>query len=154
LGVWILLAIVLVSLLGGLSLGLYQRMKTASRNIVEALQSTHGSDLAFVSGCGVLSGTNRVPGVLALLRDRIVVRPLAFLPEGELFLHNVVEFRSEDTRTTRVRRARKYRNAQALVFRTDRGEERVFVVEKAHARPWEEALATKGIRPVDRGSAG
>jgi len=144
--VWILLAVAFVSLMGGLFFGLYQRMKSGSRKAVEELQAAHGSDLKFVSGCGVLSGYNRVPGVLALLRDRIVYRPLAFLKGGELFLHNIVEFRSEDTRTTRVRRAKKYFNAQVLVFRTDQGAEKVFVVQKDHAQAWEEALGKAGIR--------
>ncbi len=145
--VWIFLVVVFVSLMGGLFLGMYQRMKSGSRKIVEELQAAHGSDLMFVSGCGILSGYNRVPGVLGLLRDRMVYRPLAFLKGGELFLHNVVEFRSEDSRTTRVHRAKKYRNAQVLVFRTDQGEEKVFVVQKIHARAWEEALGKAGIRP-------
>ncbi len=143
----VLFVVVFVSLLGGLFVGLYQRMKRNSNRIVEEMKQAHGSDLKYVSGCGVVSGYNRVPGVLALLRDRIVYRPLTFLKGGEIPLHQVVAFHSEDTRTTRYGRARKYLRAHVLAFRTDPGEENVFVVKKAYVKGWEEALGKAGIRP-------
>jgi len=146
--VWVLFGVVFVSLLGGLSLGLFLRMRRSSARIVAELRDTHGSDLRHVSGCGVVSGMNRVPGVLALFRDRLEHRPLIFLDRGEIPLHRIAEFRSEETRNTRYGRARKYWNAQVLAFRTDEGEERIFVVRKAQAREWEAALARAGIRPA------
>jgi hypothetical protein len=145
--VWVLFVIVFVSLLGGLYLGLFLRMKRSSARITAELRDEHGSDLKCVSGCGIVSGASRVPGVLALLRDRLVYRPLMFLTGGEIPLRRIVEFHSEETRSTRYGRARKYWNAQVLAFRTDSGEERIFVVRKTRVKEWEAALARARIRP-------
>jgi len=145
--VWFLLGVALLSLAAGLWLGLYLRMKRSGARIAEELRNANGSDLKLVTGCGVVAGANRVPGVLALLRDRVVVRPLAFLKEGEVPLHRVVRFHSEEARTSRYGRARKYRKAHVLALRTDTGEENVFVVKQGDARRWEEALAGAGLRP-------
>ena len=129
----------------GLLFGLFQRMRRKSRLIVEELRTAHGRDLLFASGCGILSGLSRVPGILALVRDRIVYRPLTFMKDGEIFLHNIVGFTSEDTAETRYSRARKYRRAQVLAFQTDLGEERLFVVQKDQAQAWEESLKKVGV---------
>lgn len=145
---WLLFLVVILSLLGGLWLGVYQRMKRGTTRIVAELKEANGSDLKFVTGCGIVSGANRVPGVLALLRDRIVYRPLVFLKDGEIPVHRIVLFHSEDTRATRYSRARKYRRAHVLAFRTDTGEANVFVVKDADVRGWEEELARAGIRPA------
>ena len=144
---WVLWGVVFFSMMAGLSFGLYQRMKRKSRQIIEELQQGHGQDLRFVSGCGIVSGYNRVPGILALLQGRILYRPLTFKRGGEIPLHSVIGLVSEDTQKTAYRRARKYRNAHVLVFRTDRGEEKIFVVQKDLTKAWEESLKNEGIRP-------
>lgn len=145
--VWFLWAVTALSLLAGVALGLYRWMRRNSERIVEDLRQAHGPDLLHVSGCGVVSGESRVPGVLALVGDRIVYRPVTFVEAGEIPLRRVVVFHSEDTRATRYGRARKYIGAHVLAFRTDTGEQRVFVIRKARARGWEEALGKAGLRP-------
>jgi len=148
--VWGLLLVTILSFTAGVSLALYRWMKRTRDRIVEDLRETHGADLRYVSGCGVVSGYNRVPGVLALLADRILCRPLLFVEGWEILLHCVVAFHSEETRTTRYARARKYLGAHVLAFRTDRGNLSVFVIRKAQVRGWEEALGKAGLRPGTR----
>jgi hypothetical protein len=148
--VGVLFGVVFVSLLGGLTLGLFLRMRRSTARIVAELRDAHGSDLKYVSGCGVVSGRNRVPGVLALFGDRLEYRPLIFLNAGEIPLQGIVEFHSEETRNTRYGRARKYWNARVFAFRNDAGEEKIFVVRKARAKEWEAALERAGIRPRAR----
>ncbi len=132
--------IIFLALMFGLFFGLYQRLKRSGKQVAEGLRQEHGSSLKLVSGCGIITGYNRVPGVLALLKDRIVYRSLVAGKGGEIFLHTIVDFACEETSKTRHRRARKYRNACLLAIRTDKGEEVLFAVEKETAPSWETSI--------------
>jgi len=93
-----------------------------------------------VTGCGIISTYSRVPGVLALLRDRIVYKSAMSSERGEILLQSIVEPNVEDASSTVHRRARKYRNAKVLVIKTTKGELKLFAIAKSKAPDWENAF--------------
>jgi len=137
--VWLTWLIIFLALMCGLFIGLYQRVRRKGKQVAETLRLEYGSNLKLVTGCGVIIGYSRVPGVLALLKDRIVYRSLLAGKKGEIYLHNIVGFSCEDTSKTQYRRARKYRNACVLAIKTDE-EEILFAVEKETAPSWESSI--------------
>lgn len=138
--IWMTWLFVFLALMLGIFFGLYQRVKTKGRKVAEELRQEHGSNLKLVSGCGIITSHSRVPGVLALLNDRILYRTLLAGRSGEIYLHTIIGFTAEDTFRSQYRRARKYRNARVLALKTDKGEEKLFVVEKANATAWEKSM--------------
>ena len=100
----------------------------------------YGTDIMLVTGCGIIGAYSRVPGVLALLHDRIVYKSVINKEIGEIFLQSIAEFRLEDTSHTIHRRARKYRNAKVLAIKTTKGELRLFAIAKSKAADWENAF--------------
>ena len=138
--IWMAWLFVFLAMMAGIFFGLYQRVKKKGRSVADKLREEYGSDLKLVSGCGIITSHSRVPGVLALLKDRIVHKSLMAGGNGEIYLHTIIGFSAEDTHGSRYPRARKYRNARVLAFKTDKGEEKLFVVEKANAPAWEKSL--------------
>ena len=119
---------------------LYILINRQGRKARGELERTFGPRIRLISGCGVISGLNRVPGVLALLDDRIVYRTLVTGATGEIPLDEIESFSIEDTRKSRHRRARKYRNASVLALAAPAGETPLFALKKSDAPKWQTLL--------------
>ena len=99
-----------------------------------------GASLELLTGCGVIAGLNRVPGVLALADGVVEFEAMLTRGAAKLSLDDVALVALENTATSKYQRTRKYRGAVALVFVLKNGEERIFVVSKADAQRWHQAL--------------
>ena len=137
---WIISTLILTAAIASIFFLLYLGMRGRSRKIVEQLRAQYGTDITLVTGCGIISTYSRVPGVLALLRDRIVYKSSMSSERGEILLQSIVEFKLEDASSTVHRRARKYRNAKVLVIKTTKDELKLFALAKSKAPDWENAL--------------
>ena len=121
---------------------LYRRIAAKARAVKDRIMQEHGADLRLISGCGIVCPPSRVPGVLALTRDRLFYESLTSLAGGkdEVLLADIAGVRWVDPRASSQRMARKYRRARVLEI-TSRGREAlVFVLAKAQSGPWEQAL--------------
>lgn len=88
----------------------------------------------------MITSLSREPGVLGLLRDRVIYQSAITGKSGEIPFQNVVGIVLEDTRHTKHRRARKYPNAKVLEINTARGEVSLFAIPLSRASAWEKAL--------------
>ena len=137
---WIVFTLILTAAIASIFFLLYLGVRGRSRKIVEQLRAQYGTDIMLVTGCGIISTYSRVPGVLALLRDRIIYKSAITSEIGEILLQSIVEFKLEDASYTAHRRARKYRNAKVLVIKTTKGELKLFAIAKGKAPDWENAF--------------
>ena len=119
---------------------LYWLIRSKSRKIVKKFEALYGESLQLVTGCGIITGLNRVPGALALLHDRILYESAIISKSGEILFQDIVQITMEDTKRTRHRRARKYRNATVLEIITTEGTINLFAIPFSKARKWEKAL--------------
>ena len=137
---WIISTLILTAAIANIFFLLHLVVRGRSRKIVEQLRAQYGTDIMLVTGCGIISTYSRVPGVLALLRDRIVYKSAMSSERGEILLQSIVEPNVEDASSTDHRRARKYRNAKVLVIKTTKGELKLFAIAKSKAPDWENAF--------------
>lgn len=137
---WMISTLILTAAIASIFFLLYLGMRGRSRKIVEQLRSQYGTDIKLVTGCGIISTYSRVPGVLALLRDRIVYKSSMSSERGEILLQSIVEYNLEEASSTIHRRARKYRNAKVFVIKTTNSELKLFALAKSKAPDWESAL--------------
>jgi hypothetical protein len=137
---WIISTLILTAAIANIFFLLHLVVRGRSRKIVEQLRAQYGTDIMLVTGCGIISTYSRVPGVLALLRDRIVYKSAMSSERGEILLQSIVEPNVEDASSTVHRRARKYRNAKVLVIKTTKGELKLFAIAKSKAPDWENAF--------------
>ena len=119
---------------------LYWLIRLKGRKIVKKFEALYGENLLLVTGCGIITGLNRVPGVLGLLHDRIIYESAIISKSGEILFEDIIQITMEDTRRTRHRRARKYRNAKVLEVITKEGTINLFAIPFSKAREWQEAL--------------
>jgi hypothetical protein len=91
----------------------------------------------------VVTGYNRVPGVLVLLDDRLAYRAMVLGAEDEIPFDRIKNWTLESTRETSRRRARKYRRAQVLILDLTEGEAPLFVLSDQKAPVWAEQLAAR-----------
>jgi len=137
---WIISTLILTAAIANIFFLLHLVVRGRSRKIVEQLRAQYGTDIMLVTGCGIISTYSRVPGVLALLRNRIVYKSAMSSERGEILLQSIVEPNVEDASSTVHRRARKYRNAKVLVIKTTKGELKLFAIAKSKAPDWENAF--------------
>ncbi len=118
------------------------RIQKAGESAKEEMARRFGDDVQVLTGCGIVSPPSRVPGVLVLLKDRIVYRSLSALAggEGEIPLAGIGRITWERSWASRHHMARKYRNAKIIGVTTMAGEEKVFAISNRDAEKWEEAL--------------
>ena len=135
----ILYAVLFVAI-ASLFLLLYLFIRSKGRGIVRKFRGLYGEDLVLVTGCGIITSLSREPGVLGLLRDRVIYESTITGKSGEIPFGDVVGIGLEDTRHTKHRRARKYRNAKVLKINTTKGEASLFAIPLSKAAAWEEAL--------------
>ena len=119
---------------------LYWLIRSKSKKIVEKFEALYGESLCLVTGCGIIIGLNRLPGVLALLHDRIIYESAIISKSGEIPFQDIVQITMEDTKRTKHRRARKYRDAKVLEIITTEGTINLFAIPFSKAREWEKAL--------------
>lgn len=137
---WIMFVPIFAAAIAGVLFLLYLGSRARSRKIVGQLRAQYGENIGLLTGCGIIGTYSRVPGVLALLDDRIIYRSAITSERGEILLQSIADFRLEDTSDTTHRRARKYRNAKVLEITTTKGELRLFAIAKSKAPDWEKAL--------------
>ena len=139
---WIFGAVVPVVVIVVVLAVLYARIKAKAQSAVDELREQHGDAVRLVTGCGVVDPPNRVPGVLALLDDRLIYRSLIGLAggEGEIPLGEMQEITWEDSWQSRHHMARKYRKSRVLGITTASGETKVFAIQRDKAADWEAAL--------------
>ena len=131
---------VLIVAIASLFLLLYLFIRSKGRGIVRKFRGLYGEDLVLVTGCGIITSLSREPGVLGLLRDRVIYESTVTGKSGEIPFGDVVGIGLEDARHTKHRRARKYRNAKVLEINTMKGEVSLFAIPVSKAAAWEEAL--------------
>ena len=112
---------------------------------LKGLREQHGDAVRLVTGCGIVDPPNRVPGVLALLDDRLVYRSMIGLAggEGEILLSEAQEITWEDSWQSRHHMARKYRKARVLGITTTASETKVFAIQRDRAAEWEAAVSDR-----------
>lgn len=106
----------------------------------DRLRRTLGPGLKLLSGCGFVTRTSRVPGVIALSREALAYEAFILGQRETIPLTEIAAFSLEDTRKTRHRRARKYRRASALEIVTRSGQTRLFVLPRSEATAWQTTL--------------
>jgi len=131
---------VLILAIASLFVLFYLFIRSKGRKIVKKLRGLYRQDLVLVTGCGMITSLSREPGVLGLLRDRVIYESTITGKSGEIPFQDVVGIVLEDTRHTRHRRARKYRNAKVLEINTTKGEISLFAIPLSKASMWEKAL--------------
>ena len=118
----------------------YLFIRSKGGKIVQKFRGLYGEDLVLITGCGMITSLSREPGVLGLLRDRVIFQSTITGKSGEIPFQDVGGIVLEDTRHTKHRRARKYRNAKVLEINTTRGGVSLFAIPLSQATVWEEAL--------------
>ena len=118
-------------------------MKRGGRRVKEDMQQRYGTTLVLMSGCGVITSMNRVPGVLCLTNTRLAWHAFVTSDTGEIPLTEIASYNFENTRTSRHRRARKYFKARLLEINTRQGQTRLFVLKDTDAPAWEEQFKGK-----------
>lgn len=131
---------VLIVAIASLFLLFYLFIRSKGRKIAQKFRGLYGQDLILVTGCGMITSLSREPGVLGLLRDRVIYESTITGKRGEIPFQDVVKIVLEDTRHTRHRRARKYRNAKVAEINTVKGEINLFAIPLSKAGMWEKAL--------------
>jgi hypothetical protein len=139
--IWIFVVIVPVAVIGGLFY-LWLRIRSRGRALIDAMNQEFGTRIRLVTGCGIVCPPNRVPGVLALLDDRIAYRSLISLAggEGEIPLPGIAKLTWEHAARSEHQMARKYRNASVIGITTREGDVKIFVVAESLSREWEALL--------------
>jgi hypothetical protein len=112
------------------------------RRRAERFKAQYGPRIRHATGCGLVSGANRVPGVLALLDNCIAWVAVITDQKGEIPLAGIENFVLEEARVSRFKRARKYRKACALSLVSPGHNAPVFVVSEDDAEPWRRKLVT------------
>ena len=120
---------------------LYRAFSAKGKRVAEELRQRYGHGVKLLTGCGIVSGMNRTPGVLALVNDSIIYRSTVIAERGEIPLDSVKRFTLESTNDTRHKRARKYRGAYVLVLTSSGRDLPLFVVSAADRPPWQAELA-------------
>ena len=147
---WLPIAVVPVVLICAM-LWLYRRISANAREIKARIAREHGADVRLISGCGMVDPPSRVPGVLALVGDRLIYESTTGLAggKGEIPLAGA-GIRWENPRASSHRMARKYRKARVLEVTPRSGGVKIFVLAEAAAGAWEQALPD---RPQDGSTA-
>ena len=122
-----------------------RRIRSRSQAIAGGLKEKYGSDLLRVSGGGIITSNNRVPGVLALTRDSFLYSAAITGDEGEIPLSSVDKSVIQETRKSDYPRARKYRKAVVMALHLSDGDQKLFVISRGDRAHWEVALARQGI---------
>jgi hypothetical protein len=136
---WLVILILVPLLVCGI---LYWLIKSGGRRTEKELRKKYGARLKTISGCGVISGYNRTPGLLACLDDRLVYKALITGQAGEIPFEDVAAYALENTRYTRHRRARKYLGAEVLSFDLKQGRVPLFVLSSEKAGEWRQMLSS------------
>ena len=137
---WLYFTLFLALLGVGVGYMTYRLVTARCARVVRRFKQKFGDSLLLVTGCGVVVGYNRVPGVLALVEDRIFFEEAISGAGGSFALDDIEKIVFEKTWKSRYKRARKYRKAFALGFHLKYGNLALFVIaEKDHAA-WQEAL--------------
>jgi hypothetical protein len=132
--------LILLVAIAGPFLVLYGIIRWRAGKIAEKFKLEHGGQLLLLTGCGVITDLNRVPGVLGLLHDRIIYETTIISERGEIAFHEVDKITLEDTKTSRHRRARKYRNSTLLEIKASRRKTPLFAIGNDKAAIWESTL--------------
>ena len=138
--IFLIIGLLFITLLAGV----YFLAVRSGKKLRAGIKDTYGPRLKLVSGCGVISGYNRVPGVLGLLDDRIIFRAMITGENGEILFQNIQGWLMENTASSRYQRARKYRSARVLALETTDGKTRLFVLSEKSAPKWEQHLSILG----------
>ena len=135
-----------VGVLGVLAI-VFSLIRARGKRLEAGLRRELGARLELITGCGVVSGLNRVPGVLASTGDALHYRALITGARGEIPLAEITRYTIEDTRTSSHRRTRKYRGAKVIALELRSGERPpLFVVRDSDGPRWEAALGRGGDR--------
>ncbi len=97
--------------------GVFRWIQIRGRRVLEEMRAEYGDQLRLISGCGLVMGANRVPGVLALLPERIVYRSAVGRFNGEIMAFLITGFTLtpiQACKDRQVRKYRKYRNSMVL----------------------------------------
>ena len=137
---WLIYAVALPSGLLLFFYLLFRFFSAKGKKVAEELRQRYGHSIKLLTGCGIVSGMNRTPGVLALVNDSIIYRSAVIAERGEIPLNSIKRFALESTNDTRHNRARKYRNAYVLTLTTSRGDLPLFVVSAGDRPRWEAEL--------------
>ena len=138
---WLVFGVVIVALVWAVLGGIYYLIRRHGRKVRAEYEREFGSGIRLMTGCGVISGPNRVPGLMILLDDRLIYRAFVLGREERIPLGDVRSFLIEDTRQTRHVRARKYRRAGVLEINTRDGRTHLLVVSQKYANTWRERLS-------------
>ncbi|MEW5734451.1 MAG: hypothetical protein AB1921_06330 [Thermodesulfobacteriota bacterium] len=138
--IWTGLALFLLLLCFGVPMLLWGRIRKKGRVLEAEMRRELGGALVLISGCGIISGYSRVPGVLALSRTHLVHRSLVMDCRGKTPLSGIRGFTLESSRSTGHARARKYRRAVVLEVEAPGSALPLFVLPEARAEAWNEAL--------------
>lgn len=145
-------ATVFLGLAGGLALGVllffFSRLKTRGKRVEAEIRHEYGDRIRLINGCGVIRGLNRVPGIVALLDDRVIYRAVMLDYSADIPLDQITRFWVQEAATCPRPRAHKHRRAAAMLIQPSTGEEHLLVVAQQHAETWETALVqATGIQP-------
>ncbi len=121
---------------------LYWLIKSGGRRAEKELRKKYGSRLKTISSCGVISGYNRVPGLLACLDDRLVYKAQITGGAGEIPFEQIESYTLENTRHTKHRQARKYLGAEVLSLDLKHGQAPLFVLSIEKADEWRQMLSS------------
>lgn len=124
----------------GIPLILWSGIRKKGRALADEVRKDLGGTAVLLSGCGVIEGYNRVPGVLALSPIHLVHRSVIMGYRGETPLSAVRGYTLKDTRETEHARARKYRRAVVLTVDAPGRPLPLFVLAAAEAEAWRGAL--------------
>jgi len=130
---------VILSVVGAVLFGIFHLLKVRSRKLMDRLVFEFGSHVRLAGHCGILSGMNRVPGVLILLPEKLVYRSALGGLDGEILLFRLTGFTIQSTKTCANRRVRKYRNASVLQLSCS-APCPTFVLSSSDAPVWQEHL--------------
>jgi len=123
-----------------------RRIRARSQALAAGLQEKYGADLLRLSGGGIITSYNRVPGVLALTRDAFLYSAAITKDEGSIPLATVDKIVMQATRNSDYPRARKYRKAVVMALHLQDGDCKLFVISQEDYAHWRIALARKGIQ--------
>jgi len=137
---WLIYAVALPSGLLRVFYLLFKAFSAKGIKVAEELRQRYGHSIKLLTGCGIVSGMNRTPGVLALVNDTIIYRSTIIAARGEIPLQTVRRYTLESTAETRHKRARKYRGAYVLCITSARPDLPLFVVSAEDKETWEEEL--------------
>ena len=124
-----------------------KRLRDRSIGALRAFQNKYGDRLLLAAGCGIVTRSSRIPGIVALTRDTLVYQGAYDITggQGEYQLDSIERVDFEPVSVTGRKRASKYGKGEVMAVIPAQGDEFVFVLSSEDGISWRAVLQGLGV---------